>query len=148
MTSTPDQSSDIKHLNSFLRGEISARETYQQALSKAQSLRSQAILRDNLNSHSSRVNLLNAEIRRRGGEPAEGSGPWGAVARAVEGGAKLFGESTAVAALEAGEDHGLADYRRDEVDLTPQARELVRSRLLPEQERTHSAISMLKTILE
>ena len=48
------------------------------------------------------------------GSPTDDSGPWGAFARLVEGGAKMFGEKAAISALEEGEDHGLKLYR-DEI---------------------------------
>ena len=54
--------------------------------------------------------MLRDAIVACGGTPAEGSGAWGTFAKVVEGGAKVFGEKAAVAALEEGEDHGLADY--------------------------------------
>ena len=135
---------DIKQLNSFLRGEISAVETYEQALTKADSPRTEAILRANKDSHAARATALNTAIRGAGGEPAESSGVWGAFAKATAGGAKLFGETAAVAALEEGEDHGLKEYRSDLDDLSPAAKTLVTTKLLPEQQRTHDALSGLK----
>src|SRR5690606_11652226 len=98
---------DVKQLNSFLRGELSAVETYDQALDKVDNAVAATILRENKASHATRVSLLEGEVRRLGGKPSEGSGTWGSFAMAVEGGAKLFGESAAVAALEEGEDDGL-----------------------------------------
>ncbi len=139
---------DIDQLNKFLRGEMSAVETYEQALEKADDPRALMILEENKKSHVARVELLVKEVRRLGGEPADSSGAWGAFARAVEGGAKLFGESAAVAALEEGEDHGLSDYREDHDDLSLGARQLVRGTLVPEQQRTHDALARLKEILD
>ena len=103
-----------------------------------------AELTANLASHRERVRLLKEAIIKCGGEPAEGSGPWGVFAKAVEGGAKVFGEKAAIAALEEGEDHGLADYRRDMADLDVDARELVMSKLAPQQQTTHDRLSSLK----
>jgi hypothetical protein len=51
---------------------------------------------------------------------------------------------TAIDALEAGEDHGLHDYRQDLPKLTPEARDLVTTQLLPQQELTHRTMSELK----
>lgn len=147
MKSTTNES-DINQLNSFLRGEISAVETYKQALESVDHATAVSILRTNLASHQGRVNSLTAEVRGLGGDPADGSGPWGAFAKAVEGGAKLFGESSAVAALEEGEDHGLKDYREDASEVSPQVRHLVVNTLLPEQQRTHDALARLKSIMD
>ena len=137
--------SSVEQLNSFLRGEISAVETYQMALEKIDHI---STTRDellvNLKSHQDRVMMLQDAIRQLGGEPATSSGPWGTFAKVVEGGAKAFGEKAAVAALEEGEDHGLKDYKFDMSDLDFEARELVRGKLLPEQKQTHDRLSALK----
>ena len=136
---------DVDQLNSFLRGEISAVETYDQALEKLADRPELArVLRDCRESHQRRVELLRQEIARAGGEPAMGSGVWGGFAKLVQGGAKAFGDKAAIAALEEGEDHGRDDYRRDVDELTPGVRALIESKLLPEQQRTHDALSALK----
>lgn len=137
----------IDHLNSFLRGELSAVETYRQALQKLDDFAHRATLEQCARSHEQRVRLLTDEVRRLGGEPAKSSGPWGTFANLVEGGAALFGDKAAIAALEEGEDHGKADYRRDLKDLDGEARLFVESRVLPEQIRTHDAMSVLKKAL-
>lgn len=138
---------DIDQLNSFLRGEISAVETYAHAIEKTDHTGALAVLRECHENHEARVNTLRAEIRAAGGDPSDGSGAWGAFAKAVEGGAAIFGDSAAVAALEEGEDHGLNDYRGDLDDLSPAGRDLVTKRLLPEQQKTHDAMSRLKKIM-
>ena len=144
MQSTTQGEQTTDKLNSFLRGEISAVETYRQALDKLKTSAHRPTLEECQRSHEYRVQLLRQEIRRRGGTPAESSGPWGAFAKLVEGGAKLFGEKAAVAALEEGEDHGRDDYKRDLKDLDAQGRSFVEQNLLSEQLRTHQAMSNLK----
>jgi len=140
-----NRDNDVKHLNSFLRGEISAVETYNQAIKKLGSEPSiSSKLEGARNSHQQRVEVLREEISRLGGEPAEGSGVWGAFARLTEGGAQVLGKQAAIAALEEGEDHGRDDYKRDIEDLSPEGRRLVQSKLLPEQLRTHDTLSQLK----
>jgi uncharacterized protein DUF2383 len=138
----------VDTLNSFLRGEISAVETYRQAIEKLRDNREVSILQECVRSHEQRVGLLGTEIQRRGGKPAQGSGPWGAFARLLEGSATLFGVKAAVAALEEGEDHGRDDYERDGPKLEPSARDFVQKQLVPEQLRTHQALSALKRQLE
>src|SRR5690349_21868968 len=123
----------VNHLNSLLRGEISAVETYRQALSKLDRVAFRNTLEDCARSHETRVQLLRSEVLRRGGEPAEGSGAWGSFAKLVEGAATAFGDKAAVAALEEGEDHGRNDYKRELDSLDPTARQFVQSQLLPEQ---------------
>jgi hypothetical protein len=135
---------DIDQLNSFLRGELSAVETYDQALQKLSTEAAIASpLQSSRTSHQRRVELLRSEIRKMGGEPAESSGAWGSFAKLVEGGAKLFGKKAAIAALEEGEDHGRDDYARDLADLSPTVRTFVQMQLVPEQQRTHDALSRL-----
>lgn len=137
----------VEHLNSFLRGELSAVETYRQALQKLDDFAHRATLEQCARSHEQRVRLLTEEVRRLGGTPADTSGPWGTFANLVEGGAALFGDKAAIAALEEGEDHGKADYRRDLKHLEGEARLFVEARVLPEQIRTHDAMSVLKKAL-
>jgi hypothetical protein len=136
--------SSVEQLNSFLRGEISAVETYQMALEKIDEI---STVRDellvNLKSHQDRVMMLQDAIRACGGEPATGSGPWGTFAKAVEGGAKILGEKATIAALEEGEDHGLKDYKADLGDLDFESLRLVRENLLPQQQTTHDRLSAL-----
>ncbi len=95
-------------------------------------------------SHQDRVQMLRDAIIMSGGEPSEGSGPWGVFAKAVEGGARLMGDKASIAALEEGEDHGLDDYKDELEDLDTESRRLVTDRLLPLQRQTHDRISALK----
>src|SRR5262245_42470360 len=141
------QSKSVDVLNSFLRGEISAVETYRQALDKFKAGATRASLQECMRSHETRVNVLRDRIRSIGGEPSEGSGAWGAFAKLVEGSAKAFGEKAAIAALEEGEDHGRDDYQRDLAKLDVDSRQLLQSQVLPEQQRTHRALSDLKHAL-
>ena len=140
---------DVEQLNSFLRGELSAVETYAIALGKLK-LESGTRLRLDVcrASHAERVMLLKARIEALGGQPAAGAGPWGAVTRAIEASATAFGDRAAIAALEQGEDHGLRDYREDVVKLDEAARDLVLQQLLPQQERTHRLLSDLRRQLK
>jgi demethoxyubiquinone hydroxylase (CLK1/Coq7/Cat5 family) len=137
----------VDALNGFLRGEISAVETYRQAIEKLGSSSTSVQLEDCRRSHEQRASILRDQVERLGGEPAEDSGAWGAFARLVEGGAKAFGEKAAVAALEEGEDHGLKLYRGDLDKLEPASRQLVERNLLPAQEQTHRFMSTLKHTL-
>ncbi|MDP2308168.1 MAG: DUF2383 domain-containing protein [Pseudomonadota bacterium] len=141
---TGNTNKGIEHLNSFLRGEISSVETYRQALDKIQDPRVRNELQNILRSHQERTDLLRLRIVELGGNPVGTSGAWGAFAKLVEGAGAVFGVGPALSALKQGEDHGLNDYRRDLGDLDPVSQELVRSRILPEQERTYRAIVNLQ----
>jgi demethoxyubiquinone hydroxylase (CLK1/Coq7/Cat5 family) len=144
VTGTADDKQVVDTLNKFLRGELSAVETYQQAIEK---LRDSAFVRELselCRAHEDRVQFLRQEISRLGGRPADSSGPWGGFAKLIEGGAKLFGEKAAISALEEGEDHGLKLYRGDLDKLDPTTGQLVENRLLADQERSHRIMSALK----
>src|SRR5690348_10565446 len=111
MRAETDKSVDA--LNELLRGEISAVETYRQAIDKLGGSPTVGQLEDCKRSHEQRIPKLREQVTNLGGQPAKDSGAWGAFARLFEGGAKAFGERAAVAALEEGEDHGLKLYRDD-----------------------------------
>jgi hypothetical protein len=134
----------IDQLNSFLRGEMSAVETYRMALDKLdQTSTARDELLVNLKSHQDRVMALQDAIIALGGQPAQGSGPWGTFAKAVEGAAKVLGEKATVAALEEGEDHGLKDYKSDISELSPDCQRIV-DQLVVQQQQTHDRLSALK----
>jgi uncharacterized protein (TIGR02284 family) len=138
---------DVETLNSFLRGEISAVETYRQALDRISDDRLRPQLEVCQRDHEARVAALRERIEKLGGTPAEGSGPWGAFTKLIEGGATALGEKAALQALEEGEDHGLSDYQRDVEQVHGEARRFVRTELLPAQKRTHDRLSRLKRTL-
>lgn len=136
---------DIDKLNSFLRGERSAVETYDQAIAKlADDPSMQQRLRALRDSHNARVAELSAHIRRLGGKPDETSGAWGGFAKLVEGGAKIFGKSAAISALEEGEDHGKRLYENNLDELSENTKEFIRTQIMPEQRRTHDVLSALE----
>jgi hypothetical protein len=137
----------INQLNSFLRGELSAAETYRLALARLEQSEFRPTLVQCSRSHEERARLLTEAILGRGGEPADSSGAWGSLVRMIERSAAAISESAAVAALEEGEDHGRDDYLRDIDSLEPSARQLVEFAILPEQRRTHDTIKAVKRSL-
>lgn len=134
----------IEALNELLRGEISAVESYDQALER---LADDAALRADLQScrasHAERVQRLRATIVQLGGKPSETSGPWGAFVKMAEGAARALGKKAALAMLEEGEEHGLKEYHQNLDKLVGDTRMLVASELLPAQRRTHEAVSAI-----
>lgn len=134
-------------MDTLVKGELSAIETYKQALRKvgygtwpgAELLRIEA-------EHETAAALLKERIRRRGMEPPQTSGLWGAWSKAIEGAAKVFGGKAAIKALKVGEEHGVHEYEtalRDE-SLDPEIKALIRRTLLP-QTRAH--IPVLERVL-
>jgi len=137
---------DTDVLNALLRGEISATETYDQALRKFSGLAEEEELRRMRNEHREAADTLRQHVLQQGGEPVMGSGWWGAWARFVEGTAKLFGKSAALQALQEGEEHGVEEY--EEVlgigRLPDDCKGLVRMRLMPQ---CHAHIQVLGRLI-
>jgi demethoxyubiquinone hydroxylase (CLK1/Coq7/Cat5 family) len=144
MRAVPSRADVTDRLSSFYRGEISAVETYDQALQSGTLARHGAQLRLCRSSHQARVELLADAIRALGARPPSSSGIWGAFARAIEGTAAALGERAAILALEEGEDHGLGEYRAHAGELDVASEALVLQRLLPAQLETHRIVRELK----
>src|SRR5678815_2475126 len=127
----------VDQLNSLLRGEISAVETYQQAIEKVgdEHASDAAALRAIAQEHGEDARALREAIEQLGGEADDSSGAWGAWAKTVQGVAKLFGDASALKALKEGEEHGLKDYREALDDVDEASRTLIISRLIPNQQR-------------
>jgi len=125
-------------LNSLLRGELSAVETYEQALAKLADTKGAPELRRLHDEHRAAVAVLRRHVQEHGGQPHRSSGAWGTFAKAVEGAAKLFGNSAALKALKEGEEHGVKEYEAAlrEPGLTRECELLIASTLLP-QTREH-----------
>ena len=137
----------IDKMNEFLRGELSAVETYDLALGKTKHIELVASLQQLRDEHTQRVGQIRQQILAWGGEPSQSSGAWGAFANVVLAGADLLGDATATAALEEGEDHGLRMYRDalKEADLGDTAyRTFVSTVLLPAEQKSHAACRSLK----
>lgn len=132
----------ISNLNSLLRGEISAVETYNQAIRHLENAPS-ADLIANRDCHSKRVEVLRSNIAQHGGTPDATSGLWGSLTKLVEKGAAIISEKTIIAALEEGEDRGLAQYRNPG-DLDPAAIQMIHTVLLPRQLETHERMRQRK----
>lgn len=140
---TPVRNPDARTLatlNTLLKGEIAAVETYTHAIAKIDD-RSQVPLQDNRDCHARRVQALRDRIIASTGVPVEGSGMWGTFASLLERSATLLGRDAAIAALEEGEDLGLREYREALTQLDLHTREWVEQELLPAQVRTHAVLS-------
>ena len=149
MATATMQNKDTDALNHVLRGEISAVETYENALTKFTDPEHRTIsnvltrIRDE---HAASVGTLTARVSVLGGTPADGAGVWGAFANAIAGVAKMIGAQTAVAALKQGELHGIDDYEKAlaNTDVSVEAKFLIRNELLP---RCREHVSNLEGII-
>ena len=143
---TSDASTCAEALNSLLRGEISAIETYEQAMPKFEATAHQASLKAIADEHSRAAQTLREHVQRCQAEPATGSGPWGAFTAVVTGAAKLVGPQSVLAALKQGEEHGISQYEKSlEADgLTAECKNLVRTDLLP---RCRKHVTQLESMI-
>jgi uncharacterized protein (TIGR02284 family) len=134
-------------LNRLIRGELSAVETYRQALDKMKDAPEATELHSIMVEHRNAVQLLREHVLQRGGTPADSSGPWGAWAKLVEGTAQLFGNAAALKALKEGEEHGIKEYERflEDENADQECKTLAGTQLLP-QARSH--IPILDRLIE
>jgi uncharacterized protein (TIGR02284 family) len=126
----------VRQLNSLLRGEISAAETYKMAIDKvAQNEVTDDVstLRQMQEEHGRAAQMLRGRIRALGGEASDSSGAWGAWAQTVQGTMNLFGDSAALKSLKEGEEHGLKDYREALDDVDANSADLISSEMIPLQ---------------
>ena len=136
MATTTISTTDVNALNSLLRGEMSAIETYRQALEKVGTDSGAQDLHRFAKDHRDAADQLWRHVEDHGGKPSEGSGAWGSWAKTVEGTAKLFGNAAALKALKEGEEHGLKDYQSalQNKDMAPECLALIRGLVTKQQE--------------
>jgi hypothetical protein len=145
-----DTGEAVRQLNSFLRGEISAAETYRMAIDKAGDSQTtpptSGSSGKSRKSTAARHKAIRDRIRELGGEPSDSSGAWGAWAKLVEGAAALFGgDAGSLKALKEGEEHGLKDFNEGLDDIDTTSAELVQNQLIPAQQRHINLLDQLIT---
>jgi len=146
-TTTENHEKCIDVCNSLLRGERSAVETYEKAIEKFSGETSSGTLQELHKTHVRAVGILEENVRSMGGTPDSESGAWGTFANAVQSTANLFGEESAVTALQQGEKHGEREYEDalENEDVMPECKNLIRTELLP---NVISNIATLETLEE
>ena len=130
---------NIETLNTLLKNELSATETYQQAMEKLQEdveMGEAEYLMPLYEDHKGAVSSLQEQIRQLGGTPSEDSGAWGTWAEIVQGSANMLGKETGLKALQAGEKSGEEDYVEalQDTELSSDTRSLIETNLLPAQQ--------------
>jgi hypothetical protein len=149
MPENSSNSNSVDQLNSFLRGEISAAETYRMAIDKAAdsektpAAANLGLLREIQKEHGRAAQTLRNRIRELGGEASDSSGPWGSWAKFSQGAANLFGDASSLKALKEGEEHGLKDYQRGSDSIDTTSAELINSQLIPAQQRHINLLDQL-----
>lgn len=131
----------VEQMNTCLKSELSAIETYQQALEKERGTSGHEQMFQELSTilqeHQQAASQLESHIRQLGATPVQDSGAWGTWSKVVMGTAKLFGDKVALKALKEGEESGLKEYQelREDTNMPAQMTGLV-STLLANQ-RAH-----------
>jgi hypothetical protein len=123
----------VDSLNSLLRGELSAIESYETALSRFVGIPQEGTLHQILAEHVMAAESLHEHVVEHGGEPTAGSGPWGYFTAAVTDSNHLLELGTTLAALKRGEEHGCRKYDEATMndDLPEECRSLISNRLRP-----------------
>lgn len=135
--------SDINQLNSFLKDERAAVETYRQCIDKLDDPEVLADLSSLQDSHQRRVAMLSEKVKELGGTPEAESGMWGTFAKMVEGSARMLGSKSALAALEEGEDKGRDNYESKADKLSTSCQAFINGSVLPEQRRSHDDLNKI-----
>lgn len=142
-----DTGDTVRQLNSLLRGEISAAETYRMAIDKVvgsdDSGANVGLLREIQEEHGRAAQGIRDRIREMGGEASDSSGAWGAWAKTVQGAMNLLGDTSSLKALKEGEEHGLKDYQDAISDIDATSAQLVRNQLIPAQQRHINLLDQL-----
>jgi uncharacterized protein (TIGR02284 family) len=131
--------SNIEIIDKLLKDELSATETYQQAmetLREGAELAEAEYLTPIYEDHKAAVSTLQEQIRECGGTPSEDSGAWGKWAEIVQGGANMMGKKSALRVLQEGEKSGAEDYAEalQDPELPSNVRALIETKLLPDQQ--------------
>jgi uncharacterized protein (TIGR02284 family) len=131
----------VDEVNGLLEGELSAVETYKQAMEKVKAPELDKALKN----HEAAVNDLRAQVKSLGGTPVESSGVWGTWTEAVTGAAKTIGRETALKALKEGEKHGVDEYEEalKDDDVPVVAKNLIKDKLLPQQQEHINSLDKL-----
>ena len=134
--------------NSLLRGELSAIETYTQAMGQFHSETERTALQAIRADHANSAARLCDHLVEMGAVPATDSGPWGAFAKAVEGAAGMVGENPALAVLEQGEEHGMRDYEAamKNPEVMDEIRAVIRDQRLPPLGEHIAALQRLRDL--
>lgn len=137
----------VPQLNSLLRGEISAAETYRMAIDRvaSDSTASAGLLREIQEEHGRAAQAMRDRIRELGGQAVDSSGAWGTWAKTVQATMNLFGDASSLKALKEGEEHGLKDYNDAMPELDAASRQIVQNQLIPQQRRHIDLLDQLIT---
>lgn len=124
---------DIEILNSLLRGELAAVETYVRAINKLEDPHVVADLQAIHEQHVQSEILLREKVLELGGEPVDYSEPWGTCTAAISGETRVVAPATALAALRQGEERSIIEFEDSlkHEEVAADCKQLIRTNLLP-----------------
>lgn len=133
-------------LDDLIRGEMAAVKTYDTALEKVKDPKEVEKLKMIRKDHVTAVEKLKTFANKDVKEDTDSAGAWGAFATAYTGGARLFGDETALKALTQGEEHGVNEYKEalDDNAIKPELKQMIKTQFLPKQQEH---IKTLKTFM-
>lgn len=129
----PNYSYCIKVCNDLLQSELSAVETYHQAIEKYAEAPVAEELRRICLDHAHAAARLAVRVQDMGGEPASTAGAWGNFASSVRSTENLYGEESAIEWLQRGEEMARKHYQNAllDDDVITDAKGVIREELLP-----------------
>ena len=138
----------VDELNKCLRCELSAIETYEQALENNRARHGPDDRFDRLiqilNEHRHAAARLRTILEQQGAVPSTDSGAWGVWSKTVLGAATLFGDKAALKALKEGEESGLKEYERVAREAGAATENVVSSFIRRQQEHIHELDSLIE----
>jgi hypothetical protein len=131
---------NIQEIDSLLQNELSALETYQQALGtlgKKTESGGLDFLMSIYEEHKEAAFRLQDKIHQLGGVPAQNSGAWGACAKIIQASANWLGKQSALRVLREGELTGAEEYEKALMNhqMPSDIRSLIETKLLPAQQQ-------------
>ncbi len=132
-------------LNEILRGEMSAKESYDQIFEKIESDAEKKRLKEFKAEHMEAIDFWKHQARVEGILPDKNSGVWGKAVEAFIGTSKLFGNTTALKALKEGEEHGLKSYKKllESDKLTAFQKDQINKRFVPMQKKHINSLNAM-----
>lgn len=134
----PSRQNALDELNSLLRGEIAAAETYKLAIDTfaEQDKWPCDTLKDLQRDHGRAAQQLRSRVESLGGEAVDDAGAWGKITTTVQQAADIMGDDKALTALREGEHQGLTAFEQAlrEEKLDDVSAQLVRDDLIPAQQ--------------
>lgn len=137
----------MKQVDELIRGEMAAVESFDSVINKIidenERQKLSSIRMDHVRAVDTLKRFVSTELR----DDVKQAGPWGAFTKAFAGGASFFGDKAAIQALKVGEEHGIREYQvaLEDQSIRPELKQVIRSELLPQQERH---ISMIEGYLQ